>query len=855
MTGLFGIDDVVVVKDWRHDVTKNDLGSNHFSGNNGTINDRGFLYSEADLDCDTSPCGLRFDWNFTISSDANAFTGYFFSLRGLTQTRATFDGRTVEDVSFPEHTLNLDDVLGPVGPGDGSRRADSLLVDLDYSGGETLTLRLELQGPAGETRFVRFRIVGSPHTRSLQWDFRQTGTSGAAGVDLTRVKVVALVIERRHVGDGIVNPDQGTLLLRRIALRLDRALAVPTTDEAVLDEAARYAAQHFLTWFARSQGGCVGSTPDGRTRRHGPGAVGFAQDRSSFADLLTVGGTGFALPAYVIAAERGYLPRADAAALTLGVLRVAGDAAGFGSEPVGRIGYRGWLYHFLGCDGRRKLNFDDPETTGKNEALNTVELSTIDTALFVAGALVAQQYFNGGSPDEIEIRRLAQDVYDRVEWPFMLDTATRQYYLGWKPLEARDELPRFRMPDREGRGHYSSTTDGKPQTLDYYTDEALLVVALAAGSRTWPVSVPADQYCALNRTRNGSELIKTWPGSLFTYSFMHAYSDTRTSLFPACPGDTGSIDWFANSRLAFTTAIREAEQNAAGFATYGKNAWGLNAAEGFDDEYRAFAVPALARTARPDQDGTITYYGMLSAASYGDDLRQRAVAAVRHARNRGHWHPVVGLPDAFNDRICESSAGTTVQCAGNAKLLRTTGPWVHWATFAIDQGPMLLHLENQRSGLIWQLFRENENIRRATDRLSQAPAPAEILLEAEAGTGAGAFRHRSNASGLATTLIRIGETRYLSFSIPSAARYGILVRYSNDHYGPTDEVEVSVDGRPAGRFSARSTGSGGHGWNAFEWSAEMAAVDLTPGAHRVEVTLLSGDNEGIEIDVVRLVRR
>jgi len=83
---------------------------------------------------------------------------------------------------------------------------------------------------------------------------------------------------------------------------------------------------------------------------------------------------------------------------------------------------------FLGPDGRRKQNFDFEETEAK-EHLNTVELSTIDTGLALMGALAAQSYFTGDAAGEAEMRRLAQQIYDRVDWRFMLEPATNRFYL------------------------------------------------------------------------------------------------------------------------------------------------------------------------------------------------------------------------------------------------------------------------------------------------------------------------------------------------------------------------------------------------------------------------------------------
>lgn len=200
----------------------------------------------------------------------------------------------------------------------------------------------------------------------------------------------------------------------------------------------------------------------------------------------------------------------------------------FGPERLGKIGYKGWFYHFLGVDGKRKINFDFPETQ-VDESKNTVELSTIDTGLALMGLLAAQSFFDSQDPTEVGIRNKAQSIYDRVDWNFMLESNSLQFYLGWKPNEEREGYS-FDIPDSLGKGGYSGTP-GKPQTLDFYTDEALIVILLGLGSATHPI--PVETYCALiQQERDG--LILTYPGSLFTYQFLQAFIDTRTLLFPTC---------------------------------------------------------------------------------------------------------------------------------------------------------------------------------------------------------------------------------------------------------------------------------------------------------------------------------
>jgi hypothetical protein len=224
-----------------------------------------------------------------------------------------------------------------------------------------------------------------------------------------------------------------------------------------------------------------------------------------------------------------------------------------------------------------------------------------------------------------------------------------------------------------------------------------MAILLGVASDTHPV--PADTYTHLIATPDEKGLIRTWPGSLFTYQFLPAFLDTRSWL-TSCIATT----WFLNSRQAITEVIQYAEANPISYTTYGATAWGLSAAEGPFDTYHAYGAPPVAAGNPPEQDGAITYYAMLSAASFGRDLWEQAVSALRAGWQRGHWHSRFGLPDAFNAAIDEASLPEDA--------LRKAGAWVNRALFAIDQGPMLLHLENASSGLIWDLIEANPNIQR-----------------------------------------------------------------------------------------------------------------------------------------------
>ena len=545
----------VVLEDFSDIVTLTDMGFDDFSGNTGAINNPD-TYGSSSIRCEPT-CFLDFGWDFTLNPAPGAFTGLFFSLFGLINS--------TDGTLFTEHVLNLDCIDCPLVEPGGDRRLMQLGSRVRYEGATPLTLRVEISDSSGGIRFRRFPIVGSPNTQDILWDFRTDFQvlAGAGDLDLQQAKVLSYVVEREHVGDGVTNPDQGDVQVHRIWFVPDRHEFEPASDAALLDLAERRACQHFLDWSSRKTA-----------------SFGIPQDRSTFGDLLSIGGVGFGLPAYAVCAERGWITRQLAGELVHSVLTIMSDPNAFGFQPAGRIGHRGWFYHFLGVDGRRRQNFDFPETP-QDESLNTVELSTIDTGLAVMGALAAQSYFDGTGQTEAEIRTLAQQVYDNVDWPFMLEPTTNQFSLSWKPNEVRDPNPPFEIPDTAGEGKYSGTTGpgGDPQTIDFYTDEGLLVALLALGSETNPVS--STVYCSLIRQAKSDPKfsgIGTWPGALFTYQFLAAFLDTRTLAAAACEG-LAADDWFNNSHDAILAAISYAEMNPDAAPTFGPQAWGISAAE------------------------------------------------------------------------------------------------------------------------------------------------------------------------------------------------------------------------------------------------------------------------------------
>ena len=587
-----------VVDDWDNKITQNDLGFNYFAGNTGaTETVEGTTTIGVSGESNGSTGGsLDLSFDFT-GQNPEVFAGYFASLFGLTDTLISLDGSGVQPAAptalpgYYVDTLNLFDDFVPLV----FRSVEVLQLDLRMESAQDLVLKIELQDENGFDVFTRRTLTNTGSvwqnvSLSLPNDFTDSvqGAGDPSAFDWRGLSTFSIIVERMNVGAGSTNPDSGRFLIDNLVLvdvdgeypdlsqiediggNLD-----PEFADEFLDLVRGTSSQFFLDF----------ASTDPRTG-------GIIQDRSTFADLMTVGGVGFQLSSYVISAERAYIDRDNAAQRVADVLRTLNDQPQ-GPDRVGTIGHEGFFYHFLGINGLRKQNFDFTDTPG-NEALNTVELSTIDTALALAGVVTAGQYFDGGSALETEIRTLSDQIYERVDWNFMLNTAPgdkqNQFFLGWKPNEP-NEGPAFEVPDTAGEGYYSGRV-GDPATVDFYTDEGLLIALLAMGSPEPSHRVGREVWDAMIRDDEGGSFVKTFPGSLFTYQFAATWLDTQalgTDNHPTRP-----TNFFDNTTDAIRTTVNYATDNPLGRTTLNMDRWGLSATEGPFDTYFAEASPDAA---------------------------------------------------------------------------------------------------------------------------------------------------------------------------------------------------------------------------------------------------------------------
>src|SRR5687768_7067577 len=238
---------------------------------------------------------------------------------------------------------------------------------------------------------------------------------------------------------------------------------------------------------------------------------GLIPDRYPTGGVSSIAAVGFGLTTYPIGVERGYITRGQARERTLVTLRFL-QAAPQGPEAHGIAGYKGFFYHFLDMrTGHRAMES---------------ELSTVDTAILLAGALFCQSYFDGAHADEVEIRRLVEEIYGRVDWRWAQakPPATTR---GWSP---DDGVLKY-----DWRGH----------------NEAMLVYLLALGSPSF--AVEPDAWTEWTSTYDqhwgklfGQEFLR-FP-SLFAHQYTHVWADLR-GIRDAYMKRRG-IDYFENSRRA-----------------------------------------------------------------------------------------------------------------------------------------------------------------------------------------------------------------------------------------------------------------------------------------------------------------
>lgn len=335
--------------------------------------------------------------------------------------------------------------------------------------------------------------------------------------------------------------------------------------------------------------------------------------------VSSIAATGFGLTILCIAAQRGYLPMSEVQDRVLVTLDFICNHLPH---------QEGFFYHFIDMD------------TG--ERVKRSELSPMDTSILLCGVLTCRQYFQ-----DLQIQKLATQIYQRVNWPWMLNGSTT-FALGWTP-----------------EGGFL------PYRWDTYS-ELMMIYLLAIGSPTFPV--PASSWDAFARPTisfDGYNYI-TGNAPLFIHQFSHAWFDFRNKR-------DAYANYFENSVTA-TVAHREfCLSLSSEFVNYDDNLWGVTSSDSQNHGYVAWGGPPPMGPV----DGSIVPCAAGGSIPF---VSANCIAVLRNIRDAypGAWQRY-SFVDAFN-------------------------PLTNWYdpdALGIDLGITTVMAENHRTGFVWDVFMRN----------------------------------------------------------------------------------------------------------------------------------------------------
>lgn len=368
---------------------------------------------------------------------------------------------------------------------------------------------------------------------------------------------------------------------------------------------------------------------------------GLIRDRSQPGSPCSIAAQGFGITAICIAIDHGWVTRSEGRDRIMLGMQTLWDGPQNDSEYVTN-GYKGLFYHFLDINsGLRAWSS---------------ELSTIDTALLMAGVLDAKQYFDTADPGDEQVRAMADSLYHRVDWDFARDGGNG-IRMGWKPDTGFSEFGTW---------------------VGY--NEAMILYLLALSSPTHPVPWYAWAYWTTGYiwdTQYGQTYLIFPP--LFGHQYSHCWIDFRDMQdeYMRLRG----ITYHENSRRATLAAREYCIDNPLGWTGYGEDLWGLTAS---DDPggYLAHGAPPA-----QNDNGTITPTAAASSIAFAPEVVIPALHNMYDNYGGLIWGKY-GFKDAFNLSVF----------------------WVGSDYIGIDQGPIIIMIENYLNGSVWNRFMDNPDI-------------------------------------------------------------------------------------------------------------------------------------------------
>lgn len=360
-------------------------------------------------------------------------------------------------------------------------------------------------------------------------------------------------------------------------------------------------------------------------------------NRSRSASIASVG---FGLTAYAIGVEEGWVTKEEASARSEKTLKTM-----LALQKNADTSYEGFLAHFINMD------------TGKR--VNGNEISSVDTAILLCGAITAGEYFGG------EVKTLANELYGNVNWKAMLNVKGGKTYLSMG---------------------YSIENKRLLSNWDWYAEQLMMYV-LGAGSPVEEHRIDDKAYYDFTRNKGsyGShEFIYSWFGSIFTYQFSHAWIDFKDKK------DKNGTDWFVNSVEASKAAYEFCKEQTD-IKTFKEGGWGLTACdtpEGYSGHLGATPRGWTADAAYVRIEATVAPCGAIGSVVF---TPEESLKALKYYQSNKNLNGDYGLLDAYNLDYIERG-------------------WYASDVIGIDKGISLLMLSNFKNRTVWDTFMKNGSI-------------------------------------------------------------------------------------------------------------------------------------------------
>lgn len=383
---------------------------------------------------------------------------------------------------------------------------------------------------------------------------------------------------------------------------------------------------------------------------------GMARERSNVAfdyghEVVTTGGTGFGVMAIIVAAERKWITREQAAERVLKIVNFLWKSDMF----------HGVFPHWLHGETGKVIRFSPKDDGG----------DLVETSFLFQGLLCARQYFTANNPTESQLRNKILWLWEGIEWNW--HTQGNQSVLYW---------------------HWSPNNGWSMNHQIHGWNECLITYVLAASSPKFAIDpqVYHQGWATGNHFKNGREYLGITLPLGFDYGgplFFSHYS--FLGLDPRGLSDRYADYWQQNVNHTFINRTY-CISNPKKYKGYGKNSWGLTAS----DSYKGYAAHS------PTEDlGVISPTAALSAFPYAPMHSMEALKHFYFDLGDKIWGEY-GFVDGFSEHH----------------------NWYANSYLAIDQGPIIVMIENYRSGLLWKLFMSSPDVQNGLKKLGFERAKA-----------------------------------------------------------------------------------------------------------------------------------